>query len=643
VQRLATATTLTVVVSLGMIGPVARADTPPAQAVVNVVAHEDDDTLFLSPDLYTQITRNIDTTTVYITAGENAPGATQSPELYAFARQTGVLSAYATMAASTGCNVSQAGSGGCWTLSSQTFAGHQVQQYALTARPNVRVIFLNLPENADTRYNSGGTLTKLWANTVPNTNSLAVNGAVVQNYTRGQLIDVLNAVMTAYSATVVRAQDPAPDLQLRPDHEDHTPASQFAGAAEAAYSATKPRVMLEDYHDYNIADLAINMNTAQRTAKKNIFEGQYMPNDVFVQSQVGTQAFNDTYAKWEQREYERDPRGTNWVTTDGANNIHAFVVQGGNLYEWVEHPDGTWAAPINHGNPGLPLANGLFVAHDQDGRMEVFGQSLGNYDIVSLYQSGSSWAWSDIGNPNAGTDAAQRVSTPAVTTNGDGRLQVFIRNGNGGVCSKWQGTINGGFVGSWGDMGGTNAQGQPSALMTNDGRIELFAPTVTGILHWYQPTANGGFTTDTTFPQAAAASGLTVAKDQDGRFELLTRQAGTANVTTTYQISVGGSWAGPGSFGGQGGLGNVTVVTDTTGRVLAAEHNANGGLSVSEQTAPNNAFGGWTDIGGLTVDEAAGITGPNGRTQLMAVNYDGKLYYSQQGTNNAFAAWQPAG
>jgi LmbE family N-acetylglucosaminyl deacetylase len=632
---------LAVVAPLALTGTVANAAAPP-QAVVQVVAHEDDDMLFLSPDLITQINNGVDTTTVYITAGENYDAELDNAEAYAAERQKGVRGAYAKMAGITGCDGTSADAGGCWSASTPVFANHRVQLFTLNQRPSVRLIFLNLPENADTRFfGHDGTLTDLWNDRILVSGTVATPGAPAERYDHGDIVDVLSSVMATYSATMVRTQDPAPDLDpaLMGDHQDHVVAAEFAGEAVAAYSAGHPRVLLENYRDYNIRDMPRNLMQSLADAKTGIFQGEYAPHDKWVNND------STTYGAWVTREYSRDPRGTQWAITDGAG-LHAFVVEGGSLLEWVEHTNGSWQGPVNHGNPGGPLADGLAVSRNQDGRLEVFGERTDTGDIISLFQTTSGgWSWANLGNPSgSGTDGALRTSTPAVTVNGDGREQVFVRNAGGGISSRWQVAPNGGWDDTWADMGGAHIQGPPSAKTTVDGRIELFAPTTGGILHWYQPAANGTFTVDNNFPQAKPASGLSVAMDQSGRLEVLFRQENTSDVMTIYQSAPGGGFtAAPADLGGQGGVGAPTVVTES-GRVVVAEHNGGGGVSFAEQNAPDSTFGGWSDLGGLTVDDAAAVVSQvTGRAELLAVGYDGKLYDQRQQADGSFTGWLLAG
>ena len=82
-------------------GP-ARAESPQDCAqgtVINVVAHEDDDLLFLNPDIQHDIDAGLCVTTIYLTAGDGAgPIEDAKPLYWRDGRETGELAAYAAMA-----------------------------------------------------------------------------------------------------------------------------------------------------------------------------------------------------------------------------------------------------------------------------------------------------------------------------------------------------------------------------------------------------------------------------------------------------------------------------------------------------------------------------------------------------------------
>ncbi|HEX8869066.1 MAG TPA: PIG-L family deacetylase, partial [Lentzea sp.] len=302
------------------------------QGIVQIVAHQDDDLLFMNPDIATGIKNGYDTTTVYVTAGEGIPGQTPDTEAYAAERQAGARESYAAMAGVADCKLDSAEEEeeeeeGCWDADYPVVSNHIVQRFTLRAAPHIRLVFLNLPENADYRYLDGGALTKLRNNPSLVTDTLDMREqAPPQRYNRGDVVDVLSTLMEWYSTTLVRAQDPAPDLRLRGDHQDHVAAAWFADQAVARYSAAHQRVLLEHYRDYDIQQLPANLMSTQRDEKQRIIVDHYLPHD-----QQASQ--DDNFIAWEQRQYSRNPRGTRWMGIDSAGRLHAFAVAGGRLYE----------------------------------------------------------------------------------------------------------------------------------------------------------------------------------------------------------------------------------------------------------------------------------------------------------------------
>ncbi|MGW9213871.1 PIG-L family deacetylase [Embleya sp. NPDC055664] len=607
---------------------------PLASHFVQIVAHEDDDLLFMNPDIQAGLSAGISTSTIYVTAGQGFKTGDDAA-VYAAGRQAGVLAAYAQMAGVSGCDGAAAGPAGCWDSTAVTVLGHTVQKFALKQRPDVHLFFLSLPDGHGTE---AGSLEGLFAGTETSLQTIRVNGQAAgvvwpQSYTRADLINVLRELLSTLGATSVRIQDTAPDPNLFHDHADHVAAARFGEAAYIAYGATNNRVLLDRYRDYNISNMPVNLSPAEKAAKwatANV----YIAHDSEL---VGTDLTQ--YEEWSSREYPRSPRGTNWIGRDSAGRLRAFVVQSGDLLEWSQDDALVWSGPVTHGNPGGPLDAGLTVAADQDGRLEVFGQRRDTGEIVTRYQlGGGGWSWGAFGNPNGGANALL-VSVPAVIANADGRLQFFVRNAGGGISSRWQTQVNGAWSG-WADMGGSGIQGPPTAIVTADGRIELFAPTVDHVLHWYQSTPNGAMTTDTTFPVVVPASRPMPARDQDGRIELYYRRQGTAEIAVRYQTTPGGNWPGSTVVGsGQSGIGEPAAVTDGTGRIVLMARNRGGGVSYARQSTPNNVFGAWVDRGGFQVGTPGAAVDRDGRVELLIVDPRGQVLHSRQDANGVFPAW----
>jgi len=72
--------------------------TPTSPVVMQVVAHEDDDILFMNPDLSASVSAGTGVVTVYVTAGEaNGSLTGDSRTNYAAQREEGARAAYAAM------------------------------------------------------------------------------------------------------------------------------------------------------------------------------------------------------------------------------------------------------------------------------------------------------------------------------------------------------------------------------------------------------------------------------------------------------------------------------------------------------------------------------------------------------------------
>ncbi|HEY7417986.1 MAG TPA: PIG-L family deacetylase, partial [Ktedonobacteraceae bacterium] len=98
---------------------------------LNIVAHEDDDLLFLSPDLLHAIQSGRTVRTIFMTSGDAGRDST-----YWLGRQAGIRAAYAQMS----------GVADSWTQADAGISGHPISVYTLSAYPAVSVAFLHLPD-----------------------------------------------------------------------------------------------------------------------------------------------------------------------------------------------------------------------------------------------------------------------------------------------------------------------------------------------------------------------------------------------------------------------------------------------------------------------------------------------------------------
>jgi uncharacterized repeat protein (TIGR01451 family) len=216
-QAVAVALLAGLVVLLGAPGGPAQAASCSGTSL-NVVAHQDDDLLFMSPDVLHEVqggSRCV--ATVYVTAGD-------AGELPAYwqGRALGAQAAYAQMA----------GVANVWTESPLTIGSHPLAMYTLNADTKISLIFMRLPDGNyvyGTGYPSTGnqSLQHLWQGTLSSID--AVNEST--SYTRTDLIDTLTGLMSQFQPDLIRTQDSAVGFG-HGDHTDHVASALFAVAAQ---------------------------------------------------------------------------------------------------------------------------------------------------------------------------------------------------------------------------------------------------------------------------------------------------------------------------------------------------------------------------------------------------------------------------
>jgi hypothetical protein len=211
---------------------------------------------------------------------------------------------------------------------------------------------------------------------------------------------------------------------------------------------------------------------------------------------------------------------------DGRLEVFLRTNDGVICHRWQQGAGGALTA--NWVSLGGSFRNDPVSAQNLDGRLELFALG-GNGHLFELAQSaanGSWWtSWADLGPPPPGGAGGQ----PVVSRNLDGRLEVFLRGGDGKLHHLSQQSPGAAFAAQWAPLVGTWAQ-DPVPAQDQDGRLGLFALGVHGDLHVLaQTAANGNWRTSTADlgpPPAAGAPGRPViARNADGRLEVFIRGA----------------------------------------------------------------------------------------------------------------------
>ncbi|MGW2250674.1 PIG-L family deacetylase [Kitasatospora sp. NPDC001660] len=685
------ATALVAATVTPLVGTAAADTVPHANGYLQIVAHEDDDILFMNPDLAREY--GAPSTTVYLTSGEQA-GDTESACLYAQHREDGAREAHAELA----------GVANDWAFDTLTLGNNKVVEVDTlrgTANP-VRLVFFRLYQSGDPGAATETSLDDLYIGPLPDKDGNPVtpnpkrtvgsqdtDGTECrtapddplktpdyrpydnQTYTHEELVTALTDLMGKYNPSILLAQDPKVyplgrghddagyDYRKDPlnygDNSDHRGAARFAGEAAAGYHPAQGNVLLRYYRDYNIRLRPTNVDPGQAAAKWHVFREGYMPHDSELH-ESNESVWQNHYAMYEFREYPRWFNGSTWSAQDGNHLLNAFAVINGQPSQWKETATGgSWTGPKGLGGGGQ-FAPYLTVIKDGKGLLHLFGIRLAddkgtdNHDeVVTLAQTavGGGWgAWTSLGNPNS-DDVGEMIGSPVVTANSSGALTVFVPNAGGGVSAITQQT-DGGWPGSWDDLHGAWVQDGLAAALGDDGRIDLFAPTVTGhggILHWRQSAPNGPFVQDTAFSGPTPAGPIGVARTAGGREEILFSHPDTGQTVNQWVRAdrtwtpVSSSTGGPVSVDGPG-------VVSANGRIVVATRNGGGGLSLATQTEDNGAFATtWQDLGSVIVGSPSLATDATGRVVVLALGTDAQLQLRRQTDAKAdspFAAWRPA-
>ncbi len=253
-----------------------------ANSSMNVVAHEDDDILFIDSPTYLDVTAGRCLTTVYLTAGDDGQGAS-----YWQGREDGAMAAYAKMARTRNA----------WTTTGLRTASGQVAVTRTLNGTDIRLIFLRLPTGSP-----GGRVTyhheclsRLRAGTSPLVHAVDATA----NYTSDSLRATLTGFMTTFHPGVVRTLDYT-DPYGDGDHADHHNAAYFTYEAQRDYTA--PHRVL-GFRGYPMTKLPANEADADAARKLAIFLA-YAGHDPKVCQTAVSCRQDRKYWPWMSRAYQ---------------------------------------------------------------------------------------------------------------------------------------------------------------------------------------------------------------------------------------------------------------------------------------------------------------------------------------------------
>lgn len=192
----------------------------PKATIMNTVAHQDDDILFMNPDTLHDIHDGNCIRSVYITAGDAGQG-----QLYWLSRERGSEAAYDHMLGSSNLWVNR-----IVKLSDQEF----INIASPRNNSQISLIFMHLPDGNTTgsgfKVNNYESLVKLDYGRISSIHSVDDQSV----YTSDQLVAALVALMSTYLPSEVRTQSNFVN-RAYPDHSDHLAAGRFTKRAYMKY------------------------------------------------------------------------------------------------------------------------------------------------------------------------------------------------------------------------------------------------------------------------------------------------------------------------------------------------------------------------------------------------------------------------
>lgn len=269
--------------------PYTSCDSP---TVLNFVAHEDDDLLFMNPQVYTDLEGGYCVRTVYLTAGDAGSGIS-----YWLGRESGVEAAYNYMLGSNNT---------IWVDRIVKLANNE---YTDVANPKgnskISLIFMHLPDGnlkgqgfATDDFES---LQKLNMGQIKNITTVDKQST----YTSSSLISALANIMHIYSPTIINTQSEYISAQF-PDHSDHISVSSFVKKAYAQYEtnqfANQVKIPIFFYIGYPIRTNPVNVSGSLLSMKINAFIA-YARFDPGVCQSVAQCLTSPTYSRYLDRQY----------------------------------------------------------------------------------------------------------------------------------------------------------------------------------------------------------------------------------------------------------------------------------------------------------------------------------------------------
>ncbi len=273
--------------------PLAGLTCKTGKTILQVIAHQDDDLLFMNPDVQTNLDQGDCIRTVYLTAGDSG-----QEKFYWLGREQGSKAAYDAMLKNT------AG----W-IEKPLFIkpGTQVSVAGIENSSRVSLIFFKLPdgnlEGQGFHYGNSSSLHKLYTGRITSISTVDRLGS----FTKDELVSALADIIESVKPDVIRTQS-TENAESIHDHSDHKTTGRFVVLANELVrtrnSGQSYAPIVDFYQGYPIRNLPSNVVGEQLDRKISVFETYGAFDDAVCRPSSSNCWKRSNYSQYISRQYK---------------------------------------------------------------------------------------------------------------------------------------------------------------------------------------------------------------------------------------------------------------------------------------------------------------------------------------------------